>query len=82
MNNSICSSPNSAWEPGDRGAAPTATPVRAVSLSRSVMQNQFTALADRINQGVTQLTRQCEADRRRLQQLEKKVEAMRVGGRD
>ena len=75
MNNSICSSPNSAWEPGDRGAAPTATPVRAVSLSRTVMQNQFSALAERINAGVTALQRQCETDRRRLAQLEKKFEA-------
>ncbi|CAJ1332953.1 unnamed protein product [Effrenium voratum] len=73
MNNSLCSSPNSAWEPGDRGAAPTQA--RAASLSRMVMQNQFTALAERINSGVTALQRQCEADRRRLTSLEKKLEA-------
>jgi len=80
-NNSICSSPNSAWEPGDRGAAPVTGNgngnggSRAVSLSRTVMQNQFTALAERINAGVTMLQRQCETDRRRLGQLEKKFEA-------
>lgn len=88
MNNSICSSPNSAWEPGDRGAAPVMGGHgghgghgtgngngRAASLSRTVMQNQFTALAERINAGVTMLQRQCETDRRRLAQLEKKFEA-------
>ncbi|CAE7387999.1 unnamed protein product [Symbiodinium natans] len=77
MNNSICSSPNSAWEPGDRGAAPTSlgASARAASLSRMVMQNQFTALAERMNTGVSSLQRQCEVDRRRLAQLEKKLEA-------
>lgn len=76
MNNSICSSPNSAWEPGDRGAAPTVgASARASSLSRMVMQNQFTALAERMNTGVSSLQRQCEVDRRRLAQLEKKLEA-------
>ncbi|CAE8618452.1 unnamed protein product, partial [Polarella glacialis] len=76
MNNSICSSPQSAWEPGDRGAAPAhGSAARAASISRMVMQNQFTALAERINMGVTTLQRQCEADRRRLAQLERKFEA-------
>eukprot|EP00931_Biecheleriopsis_adriatica_P046722 TRINITY_DN26856_c0_g1_i1.p1 TRINITY_DN26856_c0_g1~~TRINITY_DN26856_c0_g1_i1.p1 ORF type:complete len:1680 (+),score=520.77 TRINITY_DN26856_c0_g1_i1:66-5105(+) len=76
MNTSICSSPHSAWEPGDRGAAPTSgSSARAASISRMVMQNQFTALAERINMGVTTLQRQCEADRRRIGQLEKKLEA-------
>lgn len=39
------------------------------------MQNQFTALAERMNTGVSSLQRQCEVDRRRLAQLEKKLEA-------
>ncbi|CAK9102246.1 Hypothetical protein (Fragment) [Durusdinium trenchii] len=78
MNNSICSSPNSAWEPGDRGAAPMttqATQARTASLSRTIIENQFTALAERINAGVTTLQRQCELDRRRLTQVEKKLDA-------
>ncbi|CAL1152555.1 unnamed protein product [Cladocopium goreaui] len=53
----------------------------------NVMQNQFTALAERINAGekitvkfiqVTMLQRQCETDRRRLAQLEKKFEVWRT----
>eukprot|EP00930_Biecheleria_cincta_P062788 TRINITY_DN4822_c0_g1_i4.p1 TRINITY_DN4822_c0_g1~~TRINITY_DN4822_c0_g1_i4.p1 ORF type:complete len:1651 (+),score=530.46 TRINITY_DN4822_c0_g1_i4:89-4954(+) len=76
MNTSICSSPQSAWEPGDRGAAPTTSgsSARAASISRMVMQNQFTALAERINMSVSTLQRQCEADRRRVTQVEKKLE--------
>eukprot|EP00913_Durusdinium_trenchii_P030526 g28595.t1 len=39
------------------------------------VENQFTALAERINAGVTTLQRQCELDRRRLTQVEKKLDA-------
>jgi len=72
VNTSICSSPHSAWEPGDRGAAPIGANNAA---ARNAMATQFGVLADKVNVVIAQLRGQCDTDRRRLQQLERKVES-------
>eukprot|EP00927_Polykrikos_kofoidii_P023700 TRINITY_DN21742_c0_g1_i1.p1 TRINITY_DN21742_c0_g1~~TRINITY_DN21742_c0_g1_i1.p1 ORF type:complete len:1794 (+),score=431.85 TRINITY_DN21742_c0_g1_i1:110-5491(+) len=75
---SICNSPHTAWEPGDRGAAPVRlarSPAAGPRPNSGIQQHQFTALAEKVNVVIAGLQRQCDADRRRLQQLERKVDA-------
>ncbi|CAK0847925.1 unnamed protein product [Prorocentrum cordatum] len=74
--NSRCSSAHSAWEPHDRNAAAAGaarpSPVRA---SRAVMNNQVAVLNEKFHQMLQRLQQQCEGDRRRLGQLERRLEA-------
>eukprot|EP00929_Paragymnodinium_shiwhaense_P019632 TRINITY_DN13320_c0_g1_i2.p1 TRINITY_DN13320_c0_g1~~TRINITY_DN13320_c0_g1_i2.p1 ORF type:complete len:1691 (+),score=429.72 TRINITY_DN13320_c0_g1_i2:72-5144(+) len=74
---SICSSPHGAWEPGDRGATPVrlGRPQAGLRPAPTGLHYQFNAVAERVNVVISGLQRQCEADRRRLAQLERKVEA-------
>ncbi|CAK0877147.1 unnamed protein product [Prorocentrum cordatum] len=75
-NNSRCSSPRSAWEAGDRHAMAfgSAGP-SPVAASRAVVGNQVAALSEKFHQTVQRLQQQCEGDRRRLHQVERRLDA-------
>jgi len=76
INTSICSSPHSVMEPGDRGAAPVIASAGRLSggVSRVAVQGQLSALADKMNATMSNLQWQCQEDRRRLVALERKLE--------
>ncbi|CAK0893519.1 unnamed protein product [Prorocentrum cordatum] len=77
MNNSRCSTPHSAWEPADRnGVSLGSAGPSPVAASRLVGNNQAVAvLNEKLNQVVQRLQQQFEGDRRRLHQVERRLEA-------
>mmetsp|Transcript_54892 Transcript_54892/g.161376 ORF Transcript_54892/g.161376 Transcript_54892/m.161376 type:complete len:1469 (-) Transcript_54892:120-4526(-) len=76
MTTSMCSSPHSAWEPGDgRHAATPSSRNQAQAVNRMVMQNQVSAMAERVNAAVGSLQQQSSEDRRRLAALERKLDS-------
>jgi len=79
VNTSICSSPQSAWEIGERGAdARTISSARSPapgSRGHGMVQNQINSLLDKVNNMVNSLQGQAEADRRRVTQLERRLES-------
>eukprot|EP00928_Gymnodinium_smaydae_P038959 TRINITY_DN26737_c0_g3_i1.p1 TRINITY_DN26737_c0_g3~~TRINITY_DN26737_c0_g3_i1.p1 ORF type:complete len:1730 (+),score=510.19 TRINITY_DN26737_c0_g3_i1:209-5398(+) len=73
---SVCSSPHAAWEQGDSGAAPMRLNRSPAAGPRMAgLHHQFSAVAEKVNVVISSLQRQCEADRRRIAGLERKVEA-------
>jgi len=71
-NTSICSSPNS---PGDLGDSSLVTCIKSTRSPAVVVRNQLNSFAEKTNSTVARLQKQCDTDRRRLAQLERKVEA-------
>lgn len=75
LNTSICSSPHSTLEPGERGVAPALSARNSCAVGSSWATNsQFSVLAERINAAVATLQWQCAEDRRKLAHLERKLE--------
>mmetsp|Transcript_20374 Transcript_20374/g.54491 ORF Transcript_20374/g.54491 Transcript_20374/m.54491 type:complete len:1515 (-) Transcript_20374:117-4661(-) len=73
-NTPVCESPHSGVEP-DRGVGPSHQAPGPMSNARMMVQQQFGALVEKVNVMVCELSRQCEADRRRMSVLERKVES-------
>jgi len=74
FNDTNCHSPPPAWETHDGGLTAASTAHASVGQSRSVMQTQLSTLTDKMNHIISSVQRQGEADRRRVAQLERKLE--------